>query len=216
MISLDEPLLFGQSLKQLWIFFGPLVSGLVAAVLAHHLSARRDVSAHQRQLDYEAKIAARSIRRAKLLEAYQTLDRTEDARLDFLDLDPEERFKRTQERSAAFTQLKLFGDEPLCVLVDQLIEDFKAGQWSTDALMNALRDRVRNDHGLEETKSRYKWVDFKKVVADVPEFSIRLDAEALGKLAAEGPKGEAKMNQALRKAAGLGEQTKVAPATSEY
>lgn len=194
-----------EAFKTFWLALGPFVSGVIAACIAHYFSARRDASTHKRQLDYEEVVAKRTVRRSKLLNAYEVLDRSEDGRMQFLELDAEEYFKRTQERALAFSSLKLFGDEELCCLVDELIEFYRSerSDWSNDNLMNKLRDKVRLEYGLEVTSSRYKWVDYKRPKESVADLRIAFDMEALKRIVADVQDGEAKMNAALRQVAGL-------------
>ena len=161
---LNEPRFLGFSIAQLWIFLSPILAAFFGAVLVHILGGRRSLADHKLTLDYESEVAARQVRREKLLQAYEWIDNAEPSRLDFLKLDPDERFERTKLFAKGMALVKLFGSEALCSKVDEYIEMLNGSRdFNFDDLMNALRDELRHRYGLEPTKSKYKWVDFRKV-----------------------------------------------------
>ena len=81
------------------------------------------------------------------------------AKIGEIELGSEEHLKLLFERSEAVGVVKLFGDENLCQQIDRIVE---VGEMANTAeFMNDLRDRVRDDYGLEPTESRYKWIEFR-------------------------------------------------------
>jgi hypothetical protein len=111
------------------------------------------------RLNEEATVAARRVRRERLLEAYRRLDASEPQRTAFKGLAYEEVVALLMGRVAAFSEVNLFGDELLCKQIDLMIE--QGVDYDTSHLMNPLRDLLRLEYGLEMTTARYKWVDVK-------------------------------------------------------
>ena len=114
------------------------------------------------RLDYEAEVAARQVRRERLLDAYRTLDASEPQRMEYLNnnedtkLSFEEFSELVRERGTALGDVLLFGDEELAGQIQRIIDE--GGEYDTGTLMNLLRDKLRAQYGIEETKARYKWV----------------------------------------------------------
>ena len=90
------------------------------------------------------------------MDAFRALDSSEPQRVNFLKLSREAYSDLLQKRSAALSDINLFGDEELANAVDKIIE--KGQEQDTSLIMNLLRDRLREEFGLEPTQARYKWV----------------------------------------------------------
>ena len=160
---LSTPFSFGFSIAEIWSFLGPFVAGTVAALFAYFMSRKRDEASHRRNLDYEEVIAKRQAIRTKLLSAYESLDRSLPARLDFLQLVEDKRFAREKEFVSALSAVKLFGNESQASAVDRYIDALTSnGGFDFEAFMNELRDHLRVTYGLDATASRYKWVEIRK------------------------------------------------------
>ncbi len=125
--------------------------------MVHYLTRRRDHANYQMRLEEEAKIAARLVRREHLLNAYRALDASEPQRLEFNEVDPEEHRQLVKKRAAAFADLNLFGDESLAKQIEELLN--QGPNYDTSQIMNLLRDKLREEFGLEPTAARYKWID---------------------------------------------------------
>jgi len=146
-----------MNLLELWALIGPVVSAVGAAILVHFLTRRRDQANYQMRLEEEAKIAARRVRREHLLNAYRALDASEPQRLEFKKVGHEEHLQLVRERAAALADVNLFGDESLAEQLDKIIR--QGPNYDTSQLMNLLRDKLREEFGLEPTSARYKWVE---------------------------------------------------------
>lgn len=163
-MSEERILLFGLTAWEVWTLIGPLVSAILAAVLALLLHRSKAQADHRLSLDYEAEIASRNVRREKLLMAYEWIDAAEPGRLQLLSLPPDEAFERTKLAGKGMGLVKLFGSEQLSIGVDQYIEMLNGnGSFNSDEFMNLFRDELREGYGLGKTNSRYKWLDFKKL-----------------------------------------------------
>ena len=146
--------------------FALFLPSLLSAWLVYFFGIRRDNLQKKSELDYESEVAARQIRRAKLLEAYHLIDSGLPDRLEFLQLPSEQHMERAASYTRGLGLVKLFGDEDLSSDIDRLIDNFNKGKsdFSIDIFMNKLRDSVRKDHGLQITSARYKWLDVKPVI----------------------------------------------------
>lgn len=154
---------------ELWAVVGPFVSAVIAAILTHFFAAYRDKKNFQFRLDEEAKIAARKARRDYLLKAYRQLDSTEPERTSYLIqheiITAEEYSDLLKMRSAAFTELNLFGDEFLSAQIDKSLEE--KDKYDTSILMNRLRSLLREEYGLAMTKANYKWLEIRMIKSDI-------------------------------------------------
>ncbi len=151
---------------EIWTLLGPVVSAIGAALLTHALTRRRDRANVQLRLEEEAKIAARQIRRERLLDAYRALDASVPQRVQYKKVSEKEHQELIKRRTAAFTDVNLFGDEELAKQIEEIIEN---GQESdTSKIMNLLRDKLREQFELERTEARYKWVEVKLVTSGLP------------------------------------------------
>lgn len=156
----DGPLIFGLSALQLWLFAGPILSGFIGALAAHWLNARRDRMNHALKLDYESAVAAREVRRDKLLQAYELIDKACPSRRAILDLDAADELALMQDFDRGIALVKLFGDKALNGEIDLLIGALAEGRgplFNERTFMNHLPDRLRSEYGLDLTRSRYGW-----------------------------------------------------------
>ena len=150
------PIVFGASVSQIWTIAGPFLTAFIVAAVTHYSTRSRDYENFRLRLDEEARLASRRIRRERLLDAFRALDSSEPQRVNFLKLSREAYSDLLQKRSAALSDINLFGDEELANAVDKIIE--KGQEQDTSLIMNLLRDRLREEFGLEPTQARYKWV----------------------------------------------------------
>jgi hypothetical protein len=153
------PIIWGLSAVQIWIAVGPFASGVLAALITHNLTRRRDQENHRLRLEEEARVAARRVRRERLLEAYRALDASEPQRVAFQELAPNAYAELIKKMAAAYSDINLFGDEELAAAIDEIIA--RGSEYDTSIIMNLLRDRLRVEYGLEPTRARYKWVEVK-------------------------------------------------------
>jgi hypothetical protein len=175
--AFNEPFLLGISVSQIWNFVNPFLAALGGGYVVLRFDRAKAKESHRLTLDYEAEVAARSVRREKLLEAYELIDAALPDRLSFLELDAEEAFERTKLAGRGMGLVKLFGSENLCESVDKYVEMLNGnGNFNSSDFMNDFRDELRGSYGLKTTASRYRWVDFMKK-------NIKVDR----KLSADGP-----------------------------
>ena len=152
-----KPILFGVSASEIWQVLGPLISAFVATIATYYLTRRRDQESFRLRLEEEAKIAARKVRRERLLAAYSALDASEPQRVSFKGVENHVYAELLKERAAALSDINLFGDEDLAKQLEVIIE--QGSGYDTSILMNLLRDKLRKEYGLEPTEARYKWVE---------------------------------------------------------
>ena len=145
----NQEMILGFSVAQLWVFFGPLVSGLVAAFGVHIFSRRRENEKVRKEW------LAKRLEQAYLLLA--------DA-IEIPGLSPDEELKHKQNLQKAIKTIDLYGDNKAMIAAREILDGYSEQRTLVEygALQSTLRDNLRKIIGLEKLKDPVLRINFQK------------------------------------------------------